>query len=77
MTTPWVLPYVRQQVDPGTPGWLSRMMLDHPEFNIHPGDFGVWHATVPEDDGERHIAEHKLEDLLAQLDAHLDDPDTG
>lgn len=48
----------------------------HPEIRIYPGDFGVWYAEGPVDDGEGRAHGHGLGRLMDKLEARFA-PDTG
>jgi len=46
---------------------LARFRQDHPAVIIGTGEFGTWHARIPEPAGETVVVRHGLRDLLDRL----------
>lgn len=47
---------------------LAQFRAGHPEWNIFPGEFGVWHAERDTDHGSDTHVRYQLGDLLDLLE---------
>jgi len=46
---------------------LARFRHEHPAVIIGTGEFGTWHARIPEPAGETVVVRHGLRELLDRL----------